>query len=141
VVSDATVGVLTGVPVGAPNRLLYVFNPCGGKNDTNVTIPEFPGPAVFGTINISGCVGNALPNSVVEVHIIHTWIGDLTVDLVAPDGTTYSLHNRTGGSADNIHRRYSVDLSSESRNGLWRLRIQDHAPGDVGYLDSWVVTL
>jgi hypothetical protein len=141
VVADATPGVLTGVPPGAPNRLLFVANPCEGTNGADVAIPDYPGPAAFGSIAISGCLGNASATSVVEVHIIHSWIGDLTVDLIAPDGTAYRLHNRSGGSADNIHRKYPVNLSSEARNGLWRLKIQDHASADVGYLDSWAVTM
>lgn len=141
VIADATVGVLTGVPVGAPNRLLFVDNGCRASNDTNVPIPDYPGAAVFGSVTIAGCSGNASATSTVEVHIIHTWIGDLTVDLLAPDGSIYRLHNRTGGSADNIHRTYTVNLSSELRNGTWRLKVQDHARADVGYLDSWTVKL
>ena len=72
---------------------------------------------------------------------MHTWIGDLIVTLVAPDGSTYLLHNRTGGSTDNIDRTYTVNLSSEQRNGTWRLRVQDAAATDVGRIDSWAVSL
>lgn len=42
----------------------------------------------------------------VFVHIQHTWIGDLTVDLVSPAGTTVRLHNRSGGNAQDIVRTY-----------------------------------
>jgi len=37
---------------------------------------------------------------------VHTFIGNLIVTLVAPDGTTYLLHNRTGGGTDNIDQTY-----------------------------------
>ena len=142
VVSDATPGVLTGVPTGAPNRLLYVDNPvCGGSNGTDLPIPDYPGAAVSSTITISGCPGNASAASRIEVHIIHPYIGDLTVDIIAPDGSSYRVHHRTGGSADNIHQTYTVNLSTEPRNGTWRLRLQDHARLDAGHLDSWTVTL
>ncbi|MEH1015279.1 proprotein convertase P-domain-containing protein, partial [Micromonospora sp. CPCC 206060] len=73
--------------------------------------------------------------------IVHTYIGDLVVTLVAPDGSTYALHNRTGGSADNINQTYTVNLSSEVRNGTWTLRVQDAASGDTGYIDNWTLTL
>ena len=46
---------------------------------------------------------------------MHTYIGDLVVDLVAPDGSVYNLHNRAGGSADNINPTYTVNLSVRGR--------------------------
>ena len=58
---------------------------------------------------------------------MHTYIGDLIVSLIAPDGSTYVLHSRAGGSADNIDQTYRVNLSSEPANGTWRLRVQDAA--------------
>ena len=72
---------------------------------------------------------------------MHTYIGDLLVTLVAPDGSTYVLHNRAGGSTDNIDQTYTVNLSSEPANGTWRLRVQDAAAADVGRIDSWTINL
>nr|WP_268235910.1 proprotein convertase P-domain-containing protein [Arenimonas soli] len=72
--------------------------------------------------------------------IRHTWKGDLRVDLVAPDGSTYNLHNRSGGSADNVIGTYTVNLSSEALNGTWKLRVNDNARGDTGYINSWSIT-
>jgi subtilisin-like proprotein convertase family protein len=75
------------------------------------------------------------------VHIVHTFKGDLIVTLVAPDGSGYVLHNRAGGSADNIDQTFTVNLSSEGRNGTWRLRVQDAAALDTGFINSWTLTL
>ncbi len=91
-------------------------------------------------ISVSGRSGNAGSSSKIDVRIIHTYIGDLRVDLVAPDGSLYNLHNRTGGSADNIITQYTRNLSSEALNGTWKLRVYDAATGDVGYIDSWSLT-
>jgi subtilisin-like proprotein convertase family protein len=77
----------------------------------------------------------------VSVTIVHTYIGDLVVDLVAPDGTVYNLHNRTGGSTDNLSQTYTRNLSSEATNGTWNLRVRDAASADVGYIDSWTLDL
>nr|WP_281177441.1 proprotein convertase P-domain-containing protein [Pseudoxanthomonas dokdonensis] len=74
------------------------------------------------------------------VNIVHSYKGDLKVDLVAPDGSVYVLHNRSGGSADNINTSYNVNLSSEALNGTWNLRVNDNAGGDTGYINSWSVT-
>lgn len=88
-------------------------------------------------IAVSGRTGNAPSTSKVDVRILHTYRGDLKVDLVAPDGSVYVLHNRTGGSADNIITEFTVNLSSEALNGSWKLRVNDNANGDTGTLDTW----
>ncbi|NUT20620.1 MAG: M4 family peptidase [Hamadaea sp.] len=112
---------------------------CSGTNGSDVTIPD--NTTVNSPITISGCTGNAGSTSTVEVHIVHTYVGDLVVSLVAPDGTVYALRNRTGGSADNIDQTFTVNLSSEVRNGTWNLRVQDAASVDTGYINSWTLTL
>jgi len=95
---------------------------------------------VSSPIAVSGRTGNAPSNAAVAVNIVHTYIGDLKVDLVAPDGSVYVLHNRAGGSADNINTTYTVNLSSEALNGTWNLRVNDNANQDTGYINSWSVT-
>ena len=67
------------------------------------------------------------------MNIVHTYIGDLQVQLIAPDGTAYTLKAySTGGSTDNINTTYSVNASSEVANGVWKLRVSDNAAQDVG---------
>jgi subtilisin-like proprotein convertase family protein len=75
------------------------------------------------------------------VHIVHTYIGDLVVDLIAPDGTVYNVWNRAGGSTDNINQTFTVNLSSEVSNGTWTLRASDRAAADSGRIDSWTLDL
>ncbi|MFC9292678.1 S8 family serine peptidase [Streptomyces sp. NPDC057011] len=91
-------------------------------------------------ITVSGVTGNAPATLKVGVNIVHTYIGDLKVDLVAPDGTVYTVHNRAGGSTDNINTTYTVNASSEVANGTWKLRVNDNAGGDTGKIDSWNLT-
>ena len=80
----------------------------------------------------------------VGVEITHTYIGDLRVDLIAPDGTTVTLHNQSGGSADNIRKIYGVadvpalnTMIGRSIRGQWTLRVSDRWRLDVGTLDRW----
>ncbi|MDR0183330.1 proprotein convertase P-domain-containing protein [Lysobacter arvi] len=89
---------------------------------------------------MSGRSGNAPASASVTVAIVHTYQGDLKVDLVAPDGSLYNVHNRSGGSADNVNKTVTFNLSSEPLNGTWKLRVNDNAAGDTGYLNSWSVT-
>ncbi|MFJ3925800.1 M4 family metallopeptidase [Streptomyces sp. NPDC090022] len=84
--------------------------------------------------------GNAPSALKVDVNIVHTYVGDLRVDLVAPDGTVYNLRNRTGGSADNIVQQFTVNASSEVAQGVWKLRVADLASIDTGYINSWKLT-
>ncbi|MFG3410470.1 M14 family zinc carboxypeptidase [Streptomyces sp. NPDC048142] len=114
---------------------------CSATNGTNVAIPD-NGSAVTSGIEISGCTGNASDASTVEVHVEHTWRGDLVVDLIAPDGTVYALKSASGGdSADDIHETYTADLSGEAPNGTWSLRVQDTARYDTGTIDTWTLSL
>ncbi|MFE6332789.1 M4 family metallopeptidase [Streptomyces sp. NPDC057806] len=127
-----------GVAVGA--------RPGGGgggtsfENTADVAIPD-RGAAVTSSITVSGRTGNAPSNLAVAVDIVHTYIGDLQVQLIAPDGTAYTLKGYgTGGSADNINTTYTVNASSEVANGVWQLRVQDNAAVDTGYINSWKLT-
>jgi hypothetical protein len=112
---------------------------CTGTNGNDVTIPDLS--TVESPITISGCSGNASATSTAEVHIVHTYRGDLIVSLVAPDGSVYTLLNRSGGSADNVDQTFTVNLSSEARNGTWKLRVQDAAAQDTGFINTWTLKL
>jgi serine protease len=105
------------------------------ENTTDFSIQDKA--TVESPIAVSGRSGNAPSALKVGVSIYHTYQGDLKVDLVAPDGSVYVLHNYAGGSADNILTTYTVNASSEVANGTWKLRINDKAAGDTGYLDKW----
>lgn len=131
---DAWAGVNVGTRSGGPGGGGTTF-----ESTTDVAIPD-AGAAVTSSITVTGRTGNAPSNLQVSVDIVHTWSGDLVVDLIAPDGTAYRLRNRTGGSADNINETYTVNASSETANGTWKLRVQDLARYDTGYINGWSLT-
>ncbi|WP_330298029.1 M28 family metallopeptidase [Streptomyces sp. NBC_00503] len=110
------------------------------ENTADVNIPDSPGAAVTSPITVSGVTGNAPATLKVDVNIVHTYVGDLVVDLVAPDGSVYNLRNRSGGSADNIVQGFTVNASSEVANGVWKLQVKDLAAQDTGYINSWKLT-
>jgi subtilisin family serine protease len=142
-VAAATPNVVTSPGTGSPNRLLFVgggTTPPGGprfENTADFAIND--NATVESPLTVSGVSGNAPAALGVSVDIKHTYIGDLKVDLVAPDGSVYTLHNRGGGSADNILQTYSVNASSEAANGVWKLRVNDNADIDTGKIDSWAL--
>nr|WP_234361509.1 S8 family serine peptidase [Plantactinospora sp. BB1] len=118
-----------------------VTNPvgCTGTNNTDVAIPDLS--TVQSPVVISGCPGRASASSTVRVRILHTFRSDLVVSLLAPDGSGYVLHNRTGGGEDNIEQTFRVNLSTETASGRWRLQVQDAAGADVGHIDIWTLNL
>ena len=107
-------------------------------NDADFAIND--NATVDSPITVSGRTGNAPTNAQVSVNIIHTYRGDLKVDLVAPDGSLYNISNRSGGSADNVTGTFTFDLSSEPLNGTWKLRVNDNANADTGRIDTWSIT-
>jgi lysyl endopeptidase len=108
------------------------------SNGTDYAIND--NATVSSPITVSGRSGNGQASTPVAVNIIHTYRGDLVVDLVAPDGSVYNLLNRSGGSADNVNQTFNVNLSSEALNGTWNLRVRDAANADTGRIDSWSIT-
>ena len=92
---------------------------------------------VSDTIHVPGS-GNVTSVSV-NVDITHGYIGNLLVDLVAPNGEYVTLHNRFGGSADSIHQTYTPVFGNIESGGDWILRINDNHSTDSGVLNEWTL--
>ncbi len=82
----------------------------------------------------------------VYVNVSHTYINDIAVTLVSPSGTPVALHNRSGGSSDNIVGWFDSELASaeplsrmngEYSAGTWTLKINDGVPYNTGMLNNW----
>ncbi|MFJ5559839.1 S8 family peptidase [Streptomyces sp. NPDC093250] len=109
-------------------------------SSTAVAVPD-NGPAIESPITVSGRGGNAPAALQVGVDITHTYRGDLVVDLVAPDGSVYRLKSASSSdSADDVRTTYTVNASTETANGTWKLRVQDTASWDTGRLNGWQLT-
>lgn len=143
--SAAISGAVSNPGTGSPNRLLYVGTgstqpPSGVKFENTADHAVADNATVESPITVSGVAGNAPSNLSVPVDVKHTYIGDLRIDLVAPDGSVYNLKAYgSGGSTDNVNTAYTVNASSEAANGTWKLRVSDNAAGDIGKIDSWAL--
>ncbi|HET9229197.1 MAG TPA: proprotein convertase P-domain-containing protein, partial [Thermoanaerobaculia bacterium] len=112
----------------------------------NTAIPDNNATGITSTINVPA-TGNVVSLRV-RVDINHTYQGDLEVALIGPDNTTVLLHNRTGGTTDNIKTVYA-DLTAPAQalsafngkaiNGAWKLRVRDLASADTGTLNFWEI--
>ncbi len=110
-------------------------------DDTPIQIPD-TGTEVESTID--SVTEGTVTEIRIKVEIDHTYIGDLRIDLVAPDGTAVTLHNHEDGSDVNLHRTWSsrdfaplAGLVGKPAQGAWRLRIADTWFWDQGTLRSW----
>ncbi|MFI8518569.1 S8 family peptidase [Streptomyces sp. NPDC085481] len=143
-VSAATPNVVGSPGSGSPNRLLYVgggtTTPPGPRFENTADYAINDNATVESPVTVSGVSGNAPATLQVPVNIVHTYVGDLQVQLIAPDGSAYTLKGfGTGGSSDNINTTYTVNASSEVANGTWKLRVTDNANIDTGKIDSWAL--
>ncbi|MGH3862036.1 S8 family peptidase [Actinokineospora sp.] len=130
---DALAAVSDGGTTPPPTGTVF-------ENTADVSIPDL-GAAVYSNIVVSGVTGNAPATLKVDVNIVHTWRGDLVIDLIAPDGTAYRLKaSSSNDSADNVIASYTVNASTEVANGTWKLKVQDVARYDTGYINSWKLT-
>ena len=117
------------------------------------------------SINLSGLSGKVQDVNV-SLNLYHTWVSDLKITLIAPDGTRILLFNRAGGSGDNLLNTTFDDsagvaiagsaapftgtfrptqllsaLNGKNPNGVWKLEVRDVYAADGGYLDNWTLTL
>jgi uncharacterized repeat protein (TIGR01451 family) len=94
--------------------------------------------------------------TIVDAHvrpeITHTYIGDLSVELTSPLGTTVRLHDHSGWSRDMIDHDYDrelppdgpgamSDLDGEDALGQWSLHAVDDQAFNSGDLDAWTLEL
>jgi len=114
-----------------------------------LAIPDNDPAGVSDIMNLS-LPQATVANVEVYVDVTHTWQGDLLVNLTSPEGTTVVLHNRTGGSDDNILGWYPTELTpagdlglfaGEMLSGDWTLFISDNAGADTGTLNEWCLNI
>ena len=112
------------------------------KLTPNLKIPDNIPQGVSSEIRIEE--SGLLKDLEVGIDISHTFIRDLRLELIAPSGHSVFLHNRQGGSGDDIKQIYDrislPELDSFLRTaitGHWTLRLKDLEGGDEGTLNAW----
>lgn len=117
-----------------------------GELSPDLAIPENQPDGVSSTIGLA--VSGIVRRIKVRVDIVHTFIGDLVVELLSPTGRRATLHTRQGGTTDNLVALYDSDrpgelstLVGQPMQGNWVLRLSDRAAEDVGTLKKWSIEL
>ncbi|SFD70049.1 S8 family serine peptidase [Pseudoalteromonas denitrificans] len=138
-----TVTATSGELVKAKTLGLYV-NPQGlndftYSNDVPAAIPDNAADGITSVITIADEL--TIFDSSTFLNISHTYIGDLVVTLTSPTGTQATLHNKAGGSADDINQSFdSSAFNGELTKGDWTLKLVDTYAEDTGTLNNWSVS-
>jgi subtilisin-like proprotein convertase family protein len=88
----------------------------------------------------------------IDVDIEHPSIGHLVIRLTSPSGTTMTLHDNSGGIADDLVGNWPAtlvvdgpgsldDFLGEPANGAWQLQVADTGWGALGTWHSWGLNL
>lgn len=168
------------IMVAASDNIYYAVNEkklsigsfettCTNYNATDVpkSIPDNNSVGVTSVLNVPD---NFILSDVnVGVTINHTWIADLQLFLIAPDGTTVLIYDRScapGIRRENINAVFDDAADAKvcdnskpavwgttkpdnllsafnglSSAGTWKLKIVDNAAQDVGSLTAWSLQL
>jgi subtilisin family serine protease/subtilisin-like proprotein convertase family protein len=110
------------------------------SNTNTIEIPDNDPTGVTSVITIPDEI--TIFGSDTLIDITHTYIGDLVVTLTSPTGTTATLHNKAGGSADDINKSFASNaFNGEVAQGDWTLKVVDTYADDIGKLNQWALTL
>ena len=129
-VTDSTAGstgTLTGWSLGFPSY----------ENQTVKAIPDKDYTEIW--TKTSGLSGVGSAKLKVYVHVEHEYLGDLRIDLIAPDGSMHLLKANAEEPGGTLKKVYTVDATDLPVNGWWKLRVDDVATGDTGTVNNFVV--
>jgi|GEM_PF-1541746 len=106
-------------------------------NDSNYNIPDNNPTGISSPIavTLTGVAGDMR----ISYDIVHTYRGDLRVQLVAPDGTVTTLRNPSGGSTNNLNQTVDTNQGGISASGTWQLKVVDVYNQDTGYINAWQI--
>jgi Zn-dependent metalloprotease len=123
--------------VTAPGCINGAFNAA----DVPKAIPDNNATGITSVLPVSG--NGAVGSLSLSLNITHRFRGNLVVTLIAPDGTSFIVSNRQGGSADNIviNNMAIPAFNGLAAAGTWQLQVQDRAAPNVGTLNSWSLSI
>jgi hypothetical protein len=116
------------------------------STDVPKAIPDNNPTGVNSVINVADVPGGLDVQFVqASVNIKHTYRGDLTVQLIAPNGETATLTAHQGGSADDyVVSDLNVASSFTAGSlgaGTWKLFVRDLAVLDVGTINAFSIKI
>ena len=146
--------------VGAPGSSVTSYP------STDVPKPIPDNSTAGATSNVVVTATNTVTKVRVTANITHTYYGDITLSLVAPNGTSVTLSAKHGSSGDNYTATVFDDAATTAiasgsppytgtfrpdaplstlngipANGTWGFKVVDSASSDVGTITGWTLEL
>src|SRR6266404_6794471 len=105
----------------------------------NATIPDGTG-SLQSQITFASSLN--VEKVVIDLDITHPHVGDLTVTLTSPDGTSAVLasHPASGTGSGIVFETSANNFWGEDAKGIWTLSVTDSVSGKVGTLNGWTLT-
>ena len=104
----------------------------------NATIPDLG--TASDTIAVDG--PREVTGGSVSVDLDHTITSGLLIELVAPDCTTFVIHNQTVTFLYKLRQPYDLgNLTGVGAAGQWTIHVSDHARYWNGTLNAWSLNL
>lgn len=117
-----------------------------GTNDRAIAIPDADPEGARSPIRVVDEL--AVRELYVSVEVDHSYVGDLELYLIAPDGTRVMVAGRGRERPRTLAHVYSFSNAPQLRKfwgmsaaGTWYLQVCDRAEGDSGRLLRWQLTL
>ncbi|OFZ22770.1 MAG: hypothetical protein A2202_00710 [Bdellovibrionales bacterium RIFOXYA1_FULL_36_14] len=110
------------------------------EQDLSLAIPDQS--SITHTFNINSDIA-FIKDLGIHIKITHTYVGDIIIKLVHPDGTSIKLRDKEGSDTHNIDDIYGMggiansafeNLKNKPANGTWKLIVTDDANNDIGTL-------
>jgi len=141
---------------------IYGYGRLNAKRAVGLAVPSQTGRVVLHGVRQDIPIADLRPSSLsvtvadskpitdirLSVAIEHSYIGDLVIKLVGPDGTSVTVHDRSGGGSDNLNTVYDTSnspglavLLGQSPQGKWTLRVSDRARDDTGLIRGFTLEL
>ena len=115
---------------GDPGPLSHTRSPALAIPDRQTTTDTI-------TVDRHGTVASVIAG----LNITHLFTTDLTVQLVAPDGTARTLHNGTLEFGGGVFGTRQPDFNGTEAAGNWTLAVWDAYAGWTGTLNRWNLTI
>src|SRR3989339_923392 len=125
-----------GFPVGRMVRFV--------REDRNLQIPILDKKRVSHPIVVENM--GLIKDISVYIKLSHSYIGDLTIDVISPNGTKITIVEKEGGGNDDLEGFYDATgklgaLLNTVGQGEWKVEIFDSGSGDTGKLHDVTLKL
>ncbi len=111
------------------------------KENLNLAIPDFNTDGVTTELAVAGEARSLPATATVSVQIQHTFVGDLRVVLISPNGSEEIIYDHTNGDDKFLDLNVTLPLANRPLSGTYKLRVLDDVQEDTGKILNFGIEL